>query len=225
MSNENTDKKRLLIFASGTADPKVGGTGARKLLEGMRSGELEAIPAGLVSNHEFGSIYELAKEFGVPFFYSPKGRTAADYQRFVRETKADYVACSGWLGKVEGLDPKTTFNIHPAYLPSRYGGRGMHGDHVHNAVWNDYIGDDDSQKPGFHGMTLHFMTEDYDCPDYRIFTRKVYFLPTDAKMEDVKARVRALEEKHQVPVTNLVVTGKIHWDGIKGHPVIGADIE
>ena len=211
-------RKNLLIFASGSKDG--GGSGARKLIETSIEGRLQANIVGLVSNHEFGGVRKLADEYGIPFFYSPKGRTAEDYQRFVRETKADYVALSGWLGFVEGLDPKTTFNIHPAWLPSSYGGKGWHGDHVHTAVLADYR----NGLVKHHGVTMHFATAKYDDPAAIIFRRKVEILADDT-LESLRSRVNKTEHQWQAYITNLVVTGVITWDGKNSSSIVGADIE
>lgn len=212
------NKPNLLIFASGTATG--GGSGFEKLVDASLSGVLEANIVGVVSNNENGGVREKAERLEIPFFHSPKGRTADDYRRFVQETNADFVALSGWLGLVSGLDPKTTFNIHPAWLPSPYGGKGFHGHHVHEAVLADY-------KAGnvtHHGLTMHFATAKYDDPNAIFFRRRVEIKPDDTA-DTLGARVNKMEHKWQAKITNLVVTGKITWDGENGASITGADIE
>ena len=121
---------KLLVFASGGSHPDSGGSGFKKLVEASQNGVLQANIVGVVSNHPNGGVYYKSKMLRVPFEHSPKGRTADDYKRIVENYSADYVALSGWLGLVEGLDPRTTFNIHPGPLPE-FGGPGFYGHHVH----------------------------------------------------------------------------------------------
>ncbi len=211
-------RPRLIIFASGSE--KAGGSGFQNLVLASRDGRLEADIVGVVSNHREGGVQKRAERLSVPFIHSPKPRTGEDYARIVSIMKADFTALSGWLGLVQGLDPCTTFNIHPAWLPSPYGGRGFHGHHVHEAVLADFR----LKKVLYHGVTMHFVTEKYDDPDGIFFRRKVEILEEDT-VETLAARVNQMEHKWQPLITNLVVTRRISWDGGNGFSVIGSDIE
>src|SRR4051812_22395405 len=95
---------KLLIFASGSAEG--GGSGFQNLVERSREGVLNAEIVGVVSNHERGGVYIKAKALNIPFLFFPQPYTAEKYQEIVKNFKADYVALSGWLKKVEGLDPR-----------------------------------------------------------------------------------------------------------------------
>ncbi|MDB5204896.1 MAG: phosphoribosylglycinamide formyltransferase, phosphoribosylglycinamide formyltransferase 1 [Candidatus Taylorbacteria bacterium] len=211
-------KPKLLIFASGSKDG--GGSGFQKLCEASQNGVLSAEIVGVVSNHENGGVKAKAAKFNIPFIYSPKGRAAEDYKRIYKETGADFVALSGWLGFVEGLPPEKTFNIHPAFLPSQFGGTGFYGHHIHEAVIDAY-------KKGeltYTGVTMHFVTDTYDDPNAIFFRRKVEILPDDTA-ETLFARVNALEHKWQPIITNRIVNGEISWDGKNPESMRGADIE
>ncbi len=218
MKKNYSNKPNLLIFASG--DREGGGSGLEKLVEAINDGTLHANPVAVVSNHEFGGVRKRADRLGIRFIYSPKGRTAEDYKRIIEETQADYVALSGWLGHIEGHDPSKTINIHPAYMPSKYHGKGFYGHHVHEAVLADY-------KAGLvqhHGVTMHYATDIYDDPSTIIFRTKVEIKPDDT-VGSLAARVNAVEHLWQAKITNMVLTGQITWDGVKGSPVKGAVIE
>ena len=211
-------KPKLLIFASGTKDG--GGSGFQKLCEATKTGVLDADIVGVVSNHEDGGVKQKADAFGIKFIYSPKGRTKEDYQRIVKETGADYIALSGWLGLVEGLPADRTFNIHPVWYPSRFGGKGFYGHHIHEAVIEAY-------KKGeltHTGITMHFVTDIYDDTKGIFFRRKVEILPDDTP-DTLFARVNALEHHWQPIITNRVVNGEISWDGVNPESMKGADIE
>lgn len=212
------NKPRLLIFASGSKDG--GGSGFQKLCESTKTGVLNAEIVAVVSNHENGGVRTKADKLGVPFIYSPKGRTALDYQKIVSDTEADFIALSGWLGLVEGLPANKTFNIHPAFLPSEFGGTGFYGHHIHEAVIDAY-------KKGeltHTGITMHFVTDIYDDTAGIFFRRRVDILPDDTP-ETLFARVNALEHEWQPIITNRVVNGEISWDGKNPESMKGADIE
>ncbi len=210
-------KPKIVVFASGSKDG--GGSGFEKLVENMRSGVLNADIVGVVSNHEHGGVRERADRLGIPFVYSPKGRTAEDYKKIMRDTGAEWAALSGWLGLVEGLDPRTTFNIHPAWLPSPFGGTGYYGHHVHEAVIEAYKKGEVSHA----GISMHFVTPVYD-EGAVFFRRSVPILPDDTP-ETLAKRVNDMEHKWQSVITSLVVNGKISWNGHDPSSLLGADLD
>jgi len=210
-------KPKLAIFASGSKDG--GGSGFEKLVENMRSGVLDADIVAVVSNHEHGGVRERANKLGIPFIYSPKPRGAADYQKIMTDTGAEFAALSGWLGLVEGLDPKTTFNIHPAWLPSEFGGSGFYGHHVHEAVLKAFK----EGKAVHAGVSMHFVTPVYD-EGAVFFRRSVPILPDDS-VETLARRVNEMEHKWQSIITSRVVNGEISWDGKDPSTLKGADLE
>lgn len=79
----------------------------------------------------------------------------------------------------------TIINIHPALLP-KYGGKGMYGDKVHEAVVEN--------KELESGITIHYVNEKYDDGDI-IFQAKCEVLPSDSP-NDVAQKVHALEYEH-----------------------------
>lgn len=211
-------RPRLLVFASGTE--KGGGSGFENLLIKSRDWDPQVKFVGVVSNHEKGGVFERARKLGVQFLYSAKGRTQADYERIIRLKRPHFIALSGWIDMIKGHDPKTTFNIHPAYDLVRYGGRGFHGDHVHEAVLKDL----EKGLVKHHGITMHFATERYDDPAAVFFKRKVEIRKGDT-LETLRARVNEAEHWWQPIITHRVITGKIHWDGKNPESIVGADIE
>ena len=101
--------------------------------------------------------------------------------------KTDLVVLAGflWLIPPELLHEFPTINIHPSLLP-KYGGRGMYGNRVHQAV----IASQEKET----GITIHCVNERYDEGEvlFRAYTR---ILPTDT-VEEVAAKVHALEYKY-----------------------------
>ncbi len=210
-------KKKLVIFASGTKES--GGSGFENLFNATKSGVLNADIVAVVSNHEHGGVSARAEKLGVKFIYFPKPHNAEQYQKIMQETGAAFAALSGWLCFVEGLDPKTTFNIHPAFLPSEFGGPGLYGHHVHEAVMKAYH----EGKVTHSGVSMHFVTPKYDEGPV-FFRRKVPILPDDTP-ETLAKRVNEMEHKWQPIITNKVVNGEISWDGMDKGTLNGIDID
>jgi phosphoribosylglycinamide formyltransferase 1 len=209
---------RILVFASGSAEG--GGSGFEKLVEATRTGVLQAEIVGVVSNHEHGGVRKRADRLGIPFFYFPSPWTAEQYQHIAKQSGAEFFALSGWLKLVKGLDPstpfnsRTVFNIHPGPLPD-FGGPGMHGHHVHEAVMAAY-------RQGhieFSAVSMHFVTEDYDRGP--LFFQCSVPINADDSPETLAQRVNQAEHKVQAWITNLVVHQEITWDGINPASVQG----
>lgn len=196
---------RILVLASGSETG--GGSGFEKLVESSKpGGDLSAEIVGVVSNHEHGGVRHRADKLGVSFFHFPSPFTAERYQHLVAETGAEWIACSGWLKLVRGLDPTRTFNIHPGPLPD-FGGQGMYGHYVHEAVMAAFK---DGQVAS-STVTMHFVTNQYDRgPTF--FEFSVPIDPQDTA-ESLGSRVNFAEHLWQPLITSLVVNGNIHWDG------------
>jgi formyltetrahydrofolate-dependent phosphoribosylglycinamide formyltransferase len=145
---------RIAVLASG------GGTTFENLVHRSRDGRLDAEIATLVvSRPDCGAVLK-ARTLRVPCVVVPwkKDQRAFDaaITAAVESAKVDLVCLGGflklwtipkqWLGRV--------MNIHPALLPA-FGGKGMHGHHVHEAVLA--AGEKES------GCTVHFATNEYDA--------------------------------------------------------------
>ncbi|MCK9597251.1 phosphoribosylglycinamide formyltransferase [Candidatus Pacearchaeota archaeon] len=204
--------KNLLVFASG--DKEGGGSGFQKLVEATKSGVLQANIVGVISNHAGGGVSRRAEKLNVPFYYLDNPWTAEDYQFIVNLTNADFVALSGWLKLVKGLPPDRTINIHPGPLP-KFGGPGMYGHHVHEAVLAAFKRGEITHSE----VCMHFVTEQYDRGPV-FFRCKVELLPDDTA-ESIATRVNKVEHAFQSYFTNQVVNGAIHWDGRNPDSLVG----
>ena len=216
------NKPRIIVFASGTKDN--GGSGFENLVKASRTGILEADIVAVVSNHANGGVRERAENLGVPFIYfnldnyflirankKVVGNESSQmYQNIVEESGAEWIALSGWFKHVQGLDPRRTFNIHPALLSQlggRFGGKGMYGHREHAAVKEAL----DRGKITESGITMHFVTDEYDRGpiffEYRIPLRK------GMTAQEIQTAVQEVEHEWQPRITNMVVHGEIRWDG------------
>jgi folate-dependent phosphoribosylglycinamide formyltransferase PurN len=208
-------RPRFIVFASGG---KVGGgSGFRELVIASRHGFLRADIVAVFSNHENGGVREIADMLGIPFVYFPGPWTAEAYQVITKDVSFDYVALSGWLKMVYGLDPKITFNIHPGPLPGRFGGKGMYGHHVHEAVLAAYRAGEITHS----AVSMHFIADPaqfsvgedaFDKGGPVFFRVPVDILDTD-DAKTLGKRVNAMEHRLQATITDLVVRGEISWDG------------
>jgi len=205
------NKPRIVVFASGSAEG--GGSGFANLVEASRSGILNAEIVEVISNHENGGVRKHAERLGIRFGHFPKPWNTEAYQRIARDTGADFFVLSGWLKMVTGLDPttkfnsKTVFNIHPGPLP-KFGGPGMFGHHVHEAVIEAFRRGEVTHS----AISMHFVTDGYDRGPV-FFQFKVKIDDNDTP-DSLAQRVNQCEHKYQPLITNLVVNGLIGWDGV-----------
>jgi phosphoribosylglycinamide formyltransferase-1 len=185
-----------------------GGSNMQAIIDACKSGKLQASPAVVISNNSNSGAIGRAKTEGVPYYYlsgkthpGPGELDDAILDAFLRHS-VDIVVLAGYMKK---LGPKilTHFrgrilNVHPALLP-KFGGEGMFGIHVHEAVIA--AGEKES------GVTIHFVDEQYDTGAILAQTR-VPVMPDDTP-ETLAARV--LEQEHILYAETLqrIVTGEI----------------
>ena len=175
--------KRLAILASGS------GSNAEKIMEHFQSSKKAAV-ALVASNKADAFVLERAKKFGVPTFtFSRKEMDAGVLLEKLEEEKIDWVILAGFLLKIPDeltrAYPDRMVNIHPALLP-KYGGKGMYGMHVHEAV--KAAGDKET------GITIHLVNEHYDEGKI-IFQAATPVLPEDTP-EEIAHKVHALEHRY-----------------------------
>jgi len=226
-------KQNIIVFASGAKDGSSsttplgfskteyrqenlggGGSGFENLVEASRKGTLDAEIVAVVSNSEHGSVHKRAERLGVPFIYFGGPYDAEHYSSVLQKTAIEktelWVALSGWVKHVKGLDPRKTFNIHPALLSQlggKFGGPGMYGGREHAAVKETL----DKGEIGETGISMHFVTDDYDRGP--VFFEYHVPLKKGMSAEEIESAVRATEHEWQPKITNLVVHGEIRWDG------------
>ena len=192
-----------------------GGSGFENLVIASRNGSLDANIVAVVSNHEHGGVRERADRLGVPFIYFPGPYDAQYYSSILQNTAMErmerselWVALSGWFKIVKGLDPRKTFNIHPALL-SQLTGRfaAMYGLRLRGAVKAAFDAGEISES----GFTMHFVTEELDRGP--VFFEHRVPLHKGMNTDDIQKAVQKAEHEWQPKITNLVVHGGIRWDG------------
>ncbi len=175
---------RLAILGSGN------GTNAQQISEYF-AGRTDVEVACIIYNIRDAYIAVRAQNLGIESHYFNR----ADFYEngrvldYLREKKADWIILAGflWLVPEAILEayPNRIINIHPALLP-KYGGKGMYGHHVHEAVVA--AGEHES------GITIHIVDKHYD-KGITLFQARCQVLPTDTP-DDVAAKIHLLEKEH-----------------------------
>lgn len=174
--------KKIAIFASGS------GSNAENIATYFKDAENLNIEC-IYSNRGDAYVLERAKKLNIPIkifnrsdFYNTK--IILDH---LKDLEVDMIVLAGflWLIPAYLIDNFPIINIHPALLP-KYGGKGMYGDRVHEAVVEN------SEKES--GITIHYVNENYDEGNI-IFQAKCEILPTDSA-DDVASKVHALEYEY-----------------------------
>lgn len=144
--------KKIIIFASGS------GSNAEQIITYFKDNK--NVEVGLIlSNNPKAGVLERAKKLQVPSIVFD--RQAFYHSEIVldilRNQKPDLIVLAGFLWKfpenIIDKFPNKIINIHPALLP-KYGGKGMYGSFVHQAVIEN--------KETKSGITIHYVNENYD---------------------------------------------------------------
>lgn len=176
--------KRIVVFASGS------GTNAENLIRYFKE-KPDAAVVQVLSNNPKAKVLDRAKDLNVSAlsFNRVAFTKTDDVFNILKATQPDLIVLAGFLWKVPNnilkAFPNKLVNIHPALLP-KYGGKGMYGMHVHEAVV--------ANKETETGITIHYVNEHYD-EGAIIFQAKCTVLPED-KAEDVARKIHELEMKH-----------------------------
>jgi phosphoribosylglycinamide formyltransferase 1 len=186
---------RLAIFASGS------GTNAENIIRYFKANENIEVSMVLTNNPHAGVI-KRAKDMDVPVVVFTKSEfyNTSVISVLLKENNVTFVVLAGflWLIPDEIIRDYSDriINIHPALLP-KYGGRGMFGDHVHQAVKSNF----DKET----GITIHFVNEHYDEGKI-IFQTKCDIDPVNESIEEIAAKVHQLEYKHFPEIIEQVLT-------------------
>ena len=186
-------KTRMAIFASG------GGSNARKIMEYFKDSTVAEV-ALVFSNKKNAGVLDIAREHEIPTKLIERQSFYDSTELLEELSKRDirFIVLAGFLWLVPAYLVRAfqgrILNIHPALLP-KYGGKGMYGHHVHEAV--KAAGELES------GPTIHFVNEYYDEGDV-VFQAKCTVSPDDTA-EDIAQKVLALEHTHYPRIIEQVI--------------------
>lgn len=183
----------IAIFASGS------GSNAQKIMEYFKDSPDIHIKM-LLSNNKNAYALERAKNFGIPTRIFDK-KTFCESDDVVKELKdqdVSWVILAGFLwlipGNLVNNFPNRIINIHPALLP-KYGGKGMYGHHVHEAVV--------AAKDKESGISIHYVNANYD--EGQIIFQAKCGIDINDTPEIVAQKVQVLEHQHfPIVIENLI---------------------
>lgn len=177
--------KRIAVFASGS------GTNFQQICEYFNEKNKDIKIELLIVNKKNAYVLERAKQLNVKsqYFNREDFYSSDRVVECLKENQIDFIVLAGFLWLIPNnilkKYPNKIINIHPALLPN-YGGKGMHGHHVHEAVI--------AAKEPESGITIHYVNEHYDEGNI-IFQAKCSITPEDTA-DSLAEKIHLLEKEH-----------------------------
>ncbi len=178
------NKKRIAIFASGA------GSNAQKIIEHF-NGHPSIEVALVVCNKPNAGVLGIAQHANIETLLIEKNQFANGdaYVPDLKKGSIDFLVLAGFLWKVPSIlvqtYPDKILNIHPALLP-KYGGKGMYGHFVHEAVITNH------EKES--GISIHKVNENYDEGDI-VFQAKCV-VDENETPDSLANKIHALEHRY-----------------------------
>lgn len=184
---------QIAIFASGK------GSNAKTIIDYFKDHPQIEVSL-IVCNNPRAGVLEIAEEEKIPvLLLNKKEFNETGYADELRKYGISFIVLAGFLWKVPPAliqaYPDRIVNIHPALLP-RYGGKGMYGQAVHEAVV--------TAKEKESGITIHFVDEIYD--NGTIIFQATCEVGENDTWDAVAKKVQELEHRHFAPVIEKLLT-------------------
>ncbi|WP_198305984.1 phosphoribosylglycinamide formyltransferase [Arcobacter vandammei] len=194
--------KKIGILAS------YNGSGFEIIQKAIEQGILDAKVCVIITNNSNAGVLEKASKYGIESFVInknlfPDENLDLKIAQTLKKFDCDYIFLSGYMKKIEEnllkTFPKKIINTHPAILPSIYGGAGMYGHFVHEAVVKN------GEKKS--GVTIHYIDENYDEGETILI--KELELNENETAESLENRIKELEKTAIVEAFKVVLDKKI----------------
>ena len=178
--------KKIGILAS------YNGSGFETIQKAIIDKKLNAKIVVVITNNTNAGVLQKAESYDIPnFIINDKRYPGQDIDdkitRLLLEFGCDYIFLSGYMKKIESkllqAFPNKIINTHPAILPSIYGGKGMYGRFVHEAVIKN------GEKKS--GVTIHYVNEVYDEGE-KILVKELE-LDKNETVESLENKIKDLE--------------------------------
>ena len=172
----------IAIFASGS------GSNAQKIVEYLA--DFPQLKVGIIlTNNAQAGVIQRAEKLKIPVhIFDRTAYKSGGVLDILKKKNIDWVILAGFLWLIPKsfieIFPQKIINLHPALLPE-YGGKGMYGHFVHEAV----VANHESES----GITIHYVNEYYD-EGAIIFQAKFEILPNDTAL-DIAAKGQKLEHQ------------------------------
>ncbi|MDI9255959.1 phosphoribosylglycinamide formyltransferase [Flavobacterium sedimenticola] len=185
--------KKIVLFASGN------GSNVENIIQYFKDRETVSI-VGVFSNNTHAGVIAKAQQHKVPVFtFDKKELNEGFVLKKINALHPDLIVLAGFLLKfpehIIAEYPNKIINIHPALLP-KYGGKGMYGMHVHQAVLENH------EKET--GITIHYVNEHYDEGEF-VFQTSVTIEDCQTP-EEIAAKVHELEHNHFPKTIEKILT-------------------
>ena len=206
---------RIAVFASGS------GTNAENLIRHFNlkeEGQFARVTL-VVCNKADAFVLNRAKNLNVESIVMKKaelclteGHSAPTIVEVLKEHKIDIILLAGYLLQIPkdliSLYPDRIINIHPALLPS-YGGKGMYGHKVHQALIGDmkkYLEENPASPKDFYsGITVHLVDEEMDHG--KILFQSKFILSKDETVESLEEKIHVQEQADYPRVAEAYLRG------------------
>ncbi len=187
------------------------GSAARAITMACKTGDLSAEPIALITNNAGSNALLWAEEMRLKTAIVNAATTPSpDFEiaRLLKDNSINLVVCSGYMKLIGPEVIKAVngaiLNVHPALLP-KYGGKGMYGRHVHQAVFN--------AKDKETGITIHMVDDAYDHG--RTIAQKTLPVDVTDSVEDIENKVKAAEPDFYIETIRKIISGEIFLNEIK----------
>lgn len=181
---EKKSTKKIVIFASGS------GTNAENIIKYFQNTDNVEV-AALLSNRRSAGALKKAHDLNVKALLFDKQALYYSHEvlNVLRDIEPDLIVLAGFLWLMPGdiLEefPDRIINIHPALLP-KYGGKGMFGSRVHEAVIEN--------KETESGITIHYVNPKYD--EGQVIFQNTVSIDENDTPESLAGKIHELEYKH-----------------------------
>lgn len=189
-------KKRIVLFASGT------GSNTINIIKYFAEHpEIEV--SYVLSNNPSAPVLDSSSKLGIANSSFDKQMLEEENGKVIQvleKINPDLIVLAGFLWKFPLHILKkypNVINIHPALLP-KYGGKGMYGANVHQAVLDN--------KESESGISIHMVNEIYDDGEI-LFQGRVTIDPKES-VESLQQKIHVLEHKHFPEVIETLLLGK-----------------
>ncbi len=186
--------KQIVIFASGS------GSNAENIIRFFQN-HINIKVVQVLTNNPHAKVIERCKRLNVNCLIFDRTAFNESYSvlQQLKDLNPDLIVLAGFLWKIPEsyieLFPNKIINVHPALLP-KYGGKGMYGKHVHQAVIEN--------KEKESGITIHYVNENYDEGAIIFQTKcKVDSLDTP---DSLSKKINALEMAYFPEIINSILT-------------------
>lgn len=187
--------KKIIVFASGS------GSNAENIIQYFEKTEMAKVVL-VLTNNAAAKVIQRAENHNIPVeIFTKNDLNEGKVLQMLNKLSPDLIVLAGFLlqfpKSIIEVYPTSIINIHPALLPN-YGGKGMYGMHIHNAVIEN--------KEKETGITIHYVNENYD-EGAIIFQQKVALEDNDTA-ETVAAKIHVLEQQYFPAVLAKVLEGE-----------------